>query len=415
MTRALVLSGGGFSGAAWIVGLIEGLRDRGIDLGAADLTVGTSGGARTGVQLATGALGQVAGTYRRGGAPPATAPVPLDAFVGASMRILAEVQGQEGVRRIANLEPLGGRLGGAAERRAVIAAHLPVQEWPEKRLAIVAVDAETGSRIAFEAGSGVPLLDAVTASGALPGIYPLVPIDGRRYADGGAHSWTRSRRRSTRRNASARLGPLTGVPDCDPTGGVEAIREHQRSWTITTSRPVADAHASGRTRAPRASSPRLAQRTTCEHAVRTSTRERYGRAKRARSDRWVGHLLVRSRRPRAGGEDARYPHGPVACRRDDSLGCARASQSDRRPAGLTRISDLLRHDALGPCAQLIRSQKPPSRFASLSAVLTVTCSGLGEHIPWFPSATCDSSATEGEARSLETITLCGVKPRSWKQ
>jgi NTE family protein len=176
MTRALVLSGGGFSGAAWIVGLIEGLRDRGIDLGAADLIVGTSGGARTGVQLATGALGQVAGTYRRGGAPPAAAPVPLDAFVGASMRILAEVQGQEGVRRIANLEPLGGRLGDAAERRAVIAAHLAVQEWPEKRLAIVAVDAETGSRIAFEAGSGVPLLDAVTVSGALPGIYPLVTI-----------------------------------------------------------------------------------------------------------------------------------------------------------------------------------------------------------------------------------------------
>jgi NTE family protein len=188
MTRALVLSGGGFSGAAWIVGLIEGLRDRGIDLGAADLIVGSSGGARTGVQLATAALGQVAGTYRRGGAPPATAPVPLDAFVGASMRILADVQGQEAVRRIANLEPLGGRLGDAAERRAVIAAHLPVQEWPEKRLAIVAVDAETGSRIAFEAGSGVPLLDAVTASGALPGVYPLVTIDGRRYADGGAHS-----------------------------------------------------------------------------------------------------------------------------------------------------------------------------------------------------------------------------------
>jgi NTE family protein len=70
----------------------------------------------------------------------------------------------------------------------VIAAHLPVQEWPEKRLAIVAVEAETGSRIAFDAGSGVTLLDAVAASGALPGVYPLVEIDGHRYADGAAHS-----------------------------------------------------------------------------------------------------------------------------------------------------------------------------------------------------------------------------------
>jgi NTE family protein len=35
---------------------------------------------------------------------------------------------------------------------------------------------------------GVDLLDAVLASGALPGIYPLVTIGDRRYADGGAHS-----------------------------------------------------------------------------------------------------------------------------------------------------------------------------------------------------------------------------------
>jgi NTE family protein len=98
------------------------------------------------------------------------------------------VQGPEATRRIANLEPLGDWLGDAAERRAAIAAHLPVREWPDKRLAVVAVDAETGDRVVFEAGSGVPLLDAVTASGALPGVYPLVTIEGRRYADGGAHS-----------------------------------------------------------------------------------------------------------------------------------------------------------------------------------------------------------------------------------
>jgi NTE family protein len=154
-----------------MAGLIEGLREGDIDLGAADLIVGTSGGARTGVQLATGTLGQVAGVYRRGEATPATAPVTLERFVAASMAIIAEAQGEEAARRIANLEPLGDRLWDAAERRAAIAAHLPVQEWPNKRLAIVAVDAETGNRVAFEASSGAPLLDAVTASGALPGIY----------------------------------------------------------------------------------------------------------------------------------------------------------------------------------------------------------------------------------------------------
>jgi NTE family protein len=34
----------------------------------------------------------------------------------------------------------------------------------------------------------VSLVDAVLASGALPGIFALTEVDGRRYADGGVHS-----------------------------------------------------------------------------------------------------------------------------------------------------------------------------------------------------------------------------------
>jgi NTE family protein len=43
--RALVLSGGGTAGGAWMLGLIDGLRKHGVDLGDADLIVGTSAGA----------------------------------------------------------------------------------------------------------------------------------------------------------------------------------------------------------------------------------------------------------------------------------------------------------------------------------------------------------------------------------
>src|SRR5436190_1122947 len=46
--KAVVLSGGGFAGGAWMLGLIDSLADRGVDLGDADLIVGTSAGARTG-------------------------------------------------------------------------------------------------------------------------------------------------------------------------------------------------------------------------------------------------------------------------------------------------------------------------------------------------------------------------------
>jgi RNA polymerase sigma factor (sigma-70 family) len=50
-TMALGLSGSGSAGAAWMFGLIETLRKEGIDLGDADLSIGTSAGARVGAQI----------------------------------------------------------------------------------------------------------------------------------------------------------------------------------------------------------------------------------------------------------------------------------------------------------------------------------------------------------------------------
>ena len=43
---------------------------------------------------------------------------------------------------------------------------------------------------AFDADSGVALLDAVTASCAVPLVYPPITIGGRRYVDGGMRSIT---------------------------------------------------------------------------------------------------------------------------------------------------------------------------------------------------------------------------------
>lgn len=52
--RALVLGPGGHVGTAWMAGLACGLRRDGVDLGEADLIVGTSAGAIVGTLLATG-------------------------------------------------------------------------------------------------------------------------------------------------------------------------------------------------------------------------------------------------------------------------------------------------------------------------------------------------------------------------
>lgn len=188
-SKALVLSGGGDAGAAWLAGIISALQEQGTDLGDADLIVGTSAGARVGAQLATGTLGQAVEMYRRSDMPAVQVYATLPQFVAASMGIRAQAPDEpEAARRIAALGPLGARLASGAERQRTVAALLPVRQWPAQRLLVAAVDAGTGARVAFGADSGAGLVDAVTASGALPGIYPQVELNGRRYADGTAHS-----------------------------------------------------------------------------------------------------------------------------------------------------------------------------------------------------------------------------------
>ena len=75
-----------------------------------------------------------------------------------------------------------------AMRRNLIAGALPSHTWPERRLLMVAVDVETGERHTFDRSSGVDLIDAVAASGAVPGIWPPVTLQGHRYMDGGTYS-----------------------------------------------------------------------------------------------------------------------------------------------------------------------------------------------------------------------------------
>jgi NTE family protein len=76
-----------------------------------------------------------------------------------------------------------------AEWRGLFERALSSRAWPEqRRLLITAVDAGNGEAVVFDRGSGVPLLDAVAASCAVPLVFPPVTINGRRYIDGGVRS-----------------------------------------------------------------------------------------------------------------------------------------------------------------------------------------------------------------------------------
>src|SRR5690606_33180383 len=65
---------------------------------------------------------------------------------------------------------------------------LPAHEWPDADLRVVAVDAHTGDRAVLDREAGIPLVDAVTASCAGPGVWPPVLAGGGLYIHGGACS-----------------------------------------------------------------------------------------------------------------------------------------------------------------------------------------------------------------------------------
>jgi NTE family protein len=189
--QALVLGGGGVAGIAWTTGLLAGLAGHGQDLTGADLIVGTSAGAAVAAQVTSGL--PLAELFARQAEPARQTPeIPADIdfekfaadFGGALTGATSPADARRAVGKLA----LAADTVSEVDRRAVIEARLPVHDWPEQRLVIVAVDAETGEPCRFDRASGVSLVDAVAASCAVPGVWPPVTIDGRRYVDGGVRS-----------------------------------------------------------------------------------------------------------------------------------------------------------------------------------------------------------------------------------
>jgi NTE family protein len=196
---ALVLGGGGAAGNAWQIGIIAGLAEAGLDLTAvADLVIGTSAGATAAAQVRSGippaellasVLSPPAQPIGQNRERPPSLPM---ATVFERMRAIGvAATSAEDLRRAMGAFGLESDsiLGtGARQRRAIVAARLPRLEWPDRPMIVVVVNAHTGELAAFDRDSGVDLVDAVTASTALPGLAPTVSINGTHYIDGGVGS-----------------------------------------------------------------------------------------------------------------------------------------------------------------------------------------------------------------------------------
>jgi NTE family protein len=147
--------------------------------------------------------------------------------IGATATSAADLRRAMGAFGLESDSALGPAAAG--QRRAIVASRLPRPEWSDMPMIVVAVDAQTGELAAFDRDSGVELVDAVTASTALPGLVPTHSINGARYIDGGVRSPDNADLACGYANVVV-LSPLGGrsqtPPErgADPAGQFEGLR-----------------------------------------------------------------------------------------------------------------------------------------------------------------------------------------------
>ncbi len=192
-SKALVLSGGGITGIAWELGILFGLEESGVNINP-NLIVGTSAGSSIGAQITSGL--KLEKLYNLQLTPIEDTKETQVQFEGHEFRkmmaaaIMSSPDSKTARIRIGEAA-LAAKTMSEERRLELIASRLPSHDWdPESNLIINSVNAETGEWVTFDNNSNVPLLLAVAASSAVPGIYPPTTINGQRYIDGGMSSGT---------------------------------------------------------------------------------------------------------------------------------------------------------------------------------------------------------------------------------
>jgi NTE family protein len=209
--RGLVLGAGGVLGAAWSIGALCALEEtESFDVRESDVIIGTSAGSvlasllgagvrpselrddLLGLPVTTGPLAGYTYDHERatGGALPSR-PRP---GLGSTRLLLHTVRHPLSVTPMAALSSIlpAGR-GSLWSVRHLVEAVTPPGEWsPHPQLWVVAMDYDSGRRVAFGRSGSAPaaLADAVVASCSIPAWYAPVKIGGRRYIDGGTCSPT---------------------------------------------------------------------------------------------------------------------------------------------------------------------------------------------------------------------------------
>lgn len=210
---ALALAGGGPEGAIWEIGALRALDEalEGIDLHSIDIYLGVSAGAFLAANLANGltttqmcraivkhepgehpfnpevfftpAVGEL---LRRGFSVPRLV---TEAFAGFAINP-RDKSLLDSLTRLARALPSGVFDNEPIRRylRTIYTMRGRSDDFRKlrRRLFVVAADLERGVPVVFgsRGWDHVPISRAIQASSALPGVYPPVDIDGRRFVDG---------------------------------------------------------------------------------------------------------------------------------------------------------------------------------------------------------------------------------------
>ena len=241
--RTLVLGGGGSAGNAWLIGVIAGLFEAGLDVTEADLTIGTSAGSTAAAQLTGASPSQLFADVLAAVPPQRRRPTGSDRVsvpnspavnpMEATTAIIAAAENAADMRRRMGAWALEAEASSDSSRqtqwRATVAARLPSQLWPDQTVVIPAVDAQTGAPVAFDRNSGVDLADAVAASCSSAVAYRIAD---NWYIDGGY-----------RRNENADLAAGSArVLVLSPLGG---RTRHPLDWGMQLAAQVEELRAAG--------------------------------------------------------------------------------------------------------------------------------------------------------------------------
>lgn len=189
--RTLVLGGGGITGIAWQAGVLAGLLENGVNVDKADRVIGTSAGAFVGAILVNGY--DMKDYYyeldeRRDNNDRATLSSDIyrlwqNAFVVGrdDAQKVGQMLGDIVYTRPSHID--------LEERKQAVRQRLGDVEWKDI-LDITAINARTGDVGVFNSRSDVTLEDAITASGAVPGIWPHIRLNHSDCIDGGMVSPT---------------------------------------------------------------------------------------------------------------------------------------------------------------------------------------------------------------------------------